>query len=289
MTIACRNPQRCFTAADKIRQFYSGAQISPLIMDVSKLSSVSKAANTWLNNNEGALDMLFLNAGIFYDGDYSDIKLPLSEDGIEKVFATNVVGHHLLYRLLEPALQKSILARVVSTSSVAGIGWLPPYSLPYRFGDTSPIIPSTLEELNAGKPSAWFSFALYGRSKLAQAAWSKAISKRLGEHSTIYVNSAHPGAVYTPLAGGKYFPDWWPQFFSRSIQYLEEQLLWTSAEGALTELFLGVATDKIKEDDIRGQYYHPQSIVYDHPHAVDEELQENVWRLCEQLVKPYLE
>lgn len=289
MTIACRNPQRCFAAADKLRKSYPGAQISPLIMDVSKLSSVAKAAKTWLNNNEGALDMLFLNAGIFYDGDASgDTKLPLSEDGIEKVFATNVVGHHLLYRLLEPALQKSKMARVVSTSSVAGISWLPPYSLPYRFGDTSPMIPSTLEELNTGKPSPWFAFALYGRSKLAQAAWSKAITKRLGKNSTIYVNSAHPGAVYTPLASGKYFPEWWPQFFSRSIQYLEEQLLWTSAEGALTELFLGVATDKIEEENIRGKYYHPQSIDYDHPHAVDEELLENVWSLCEMLVKPFL-
>jgi NAD(P)-dependent dehydrogenase (short-subunit alcohol dehydrogenase family) len=257
-------------------------------MDVSDLSSVQRAAKTWLQNNEGCLDMLFLNAGIFYDGKNDDKSLPLSKQGIEKVFATNVVGHHLLYRLLEPALQKSKIARVVSTSSVAGIGWLPPYSLPYRFGDTSPIIPSTLEELNAGRPSALFAFALYGRSKLAQAAWSKALTKRLGEHSTIYVNSAHPGAVFTPLAGGKYFPEWWPKYFSNAVAYLEEQLLWTSAEGALTEIYLGVAVDDIREKNIRGEYYHPQSTCYAHPHAGDAVLQENVWNLCEELVHAFL-
>jgi NAD(P)-dependent dehydrogenase (short-subunit alcohol dehydrogenase family) len=258
-------------------------------MDVSDLSSVQKAAKTWLmHNEETPMDMLFLNAGIFYDANDDDTALPLSKDGIEKVFATNVVGHHLLYRLLEHALQKSKMARVVSTSSVAGIGWLPPYSLPYRFGDTSPIIPATLQELNAGKPSSAFAFALYGRSKLAQAVWSKALTKRLGDQSTIYVNSAHPGAVFTPLAGGKYFPNWWPPFFSHAIQYLEEQLLWTSTEGALTELYLGVAMDEIREKNIRGRYYHPQSHEYNHPHAGDELLQKNVWNFCEELVKPFL-
>ena len=288
VTIACRNPQRCFSAADKIRREYSGAQISPLIMDVSDLFSVQRASQTWLHNNEGALDMLFLNAGIFYDGKDGDTTLPLSKDGIEKTFATNVVGHHLLYRLLEPALLKSKMARVVSTSSVAGIVWLPPYSLPYRFGDTSSIIPATLDVLNSGTPSSILTFALYGRSKLAQAAWSKALTKRLGNKSSIYVNAAHPGAVYTPLASGKYFPSWWPAFFSKLIAYLEKRLLWTSEEGALTVMYLGVAIDEIREKNIRGRYYHPQSVDYDHPHTGDEILQDNVWNLCEELVKAFL-
>lgn len=291
--MACRNPQRCFAAADKIRKEdqYSGSQISPLIMDVSDFSSVQRAAKTFLKNIEDApLDMLFLNAGIFYDGHKNGAtSLPQSKDGIEQTFATNVVGHHLLYRLLEPSLQKSKMARVVSTSSVAGIVWLPPYSLPFRFRDASPLVPATLEELNAGNPSSLFSFSLYGRSKLAQAVWSKALSKkRLGEKSTIYVNSAHPGAVYTPLATGKYFPPWLPQFLVDAIVSLEKHLLWTSAEGALTVLYLGVATDDVRNYNIRGKYYHPQSIEYNHPYASDEQLQENVWNLCEELVKNFL-
>eukprot|EP00804_Cyclotella_cryptica_P008541 CCRYP_007535-RD/>CCRYP_007535-RD protein AED:0.31 eAED:0.31 QI:318/1/1/1/0.5/0.2/5/725/387 len=293
VTMACRNPQRCFAAADRIRKEdqYSGAQISPLIMDVSDLSSVQRAAVTFLRNIEdGPLDMLFLNAGIFYDGHKEGAtSLPLSKDGVEKTFATNVVGHHLLYRLLEPALQKSKIARVVSTSSVASIMWLPPYSLPYRFRDRSPIIPATLEGLNAGKPSSLLSFSLYGRSKLAQAVWSKALSKkRLGEQSTIYVNSVHPGAVYTPLATGKYFPSWMPLFVVDAIVSLEKRLLWTSEEGALTVLYLGTATDDIRSKNMRGRYYHPQSIEYDHPHAADEQLQDDVWNLCEELVKKFL-
>ena len=308
VTIACRNAQRCFAAADRLRLERSSSRgasgskkgtISPLIMDMSDLNSVRKAAKTWLHNNnnkeeeeEGAstkLDMLFLNAGIFYEpnNDTKDPKtLPLSKDGIENVFATNVVGHHLLYRLLEPALRQSSMARVVSTSSVAGIGWLPPHGFKYRFGDTSPIIPATLAELNAGTPSSKLAFALYGRSKLAQAAWSQALTKRLLDNdiSSIYVNSAHPGAVYTPLSSGKYFPKSFPEFIKR----IQEQLMWSSEEGALTNLYLGVATEDIRGKDIRGKYYHPQSVEYEHPYAGDGVLQENVWHLCEELVEAFL-
>ena len=64
--------------------------------------------------------MLFLNAGIFTDEDNL-----LSVDGIETTFATNVVCHHLLYRMLEPLLLNSTMARVVSTSSLAGLVWVP--------------------------------------------------------------------------------------------------------------------------------------------------------------------
>ncbi len=102
VTLACRNPQRCFSAADKIRkdEGYSGAPLSPLVMDVSDLSSVQKAAKTFLQHNEDQpLDMLFLNAGIGMDPDLFEkgiTKLPLSKDGIEKNFATNIVVHHLL-------------------------------------------------------------------------------------------------------------------------------------------------------------------------------------------------
>ncbi|KAL7537472.1 hypothetical protein ACHAXR_007844 [Thalassiosira sp. AJA248-18] len=293
VTMACRNPQRCFAAADRIRKEdgYSGAPIAPLIIDVSDLTSVQRAAKSFIQHNEHQqVDMLFLNAGIFYD-DYAaaTTELPQSIDGIEKVFATNVVGHHLLYRLLEPALQNSTMARVIHTSSIASIWWLPPYGLAYRFGDKSPLIPATLEELNAGKPSYMQRHALYGRSKLAQVAWSKALARRLGNQSNIYVNVAHPGAVQSPMTMGKNFPPFLPQFFTNAIVYLEKQLLWTAAEGALTQLYLGVATNDIGRKNIRGKFFHPQAVEFvDHPHAEDEELQENVWKLCEDLVTGFI-
>ena len=61
-------PQRCFRAVDEIRsdERYSGAPVTPLMMDVSNLSKVRHAAKIFMQNND-KLDMLFLNAGIFTD------------------------------------------------------------------------------------------------------------------------------------------------------------------------------------------------------------------------------
>ena len=88
-------------------------------MDVSSLQSVSKAAKTYMQQHSDKLDMLFLNAGVYTAASEFDSNSPLtlSKDGIEMVFATNVLGHHLLYNLLQPILFKSNMARVVLTSS----------------------------------------------------------------------------------------------------------------------------------------------------------------------------
>lgn len=282
VVLACRSPQRCFRAVDEIRsdERYSGAPVTPLMMDVSNLSKVRHAAKIFMQNND-KLDMLFLNAGIFTDENNS-----LSVDGIETTFATNVVGRHLLYRMLEPLLLNSTMARVVSTSSLAGMVWLP----------RNVEIPTTVEELNGWKPPLFFNwkpdfvqpFFKYGRSKLAQVAWTKALTRRLGEDSTIYVNAANPGAVSTPLVKDKHLPPICPDFVKDLSATLVNNVCWTSEEGALTELYLAVAIDEIKQKRLRGRYFHPQSVEVTNPYAESIKLQENVWQLCEGLVKKFL-
>ena len=254
-------------------------------MDVSNLKSVKQASKTIMQQHD-KLDMLFLNAGVSFVYELNEedpSTLPTSNDGIELVFATNVVGHHLLYRLLEPLLKASSLARVVSTSSLASIAWLP-----FDRSDKATLIPSTLEELNSGRPSLWMSHVLYGRSKLGQVAWSNALTRRLGKQSTIYVNSATPGAASSEMTLTKNIPTILPQFIKNAIYHASRQVMWSSEEGALTELYLGVATEDLKSNNTRGKYFHPQAVEIDHPHAYDEVLQDNVWNLCEELVKDYL-
>ena len=282
VVLGCRSPQRCFKAADEIRSDdrYSGAPVTPLMMDISNLSKVQRAAKMFIKNHD-KLDMLFLNAGIFQDE-----QNPLSVDGIETTFATNVVGHHLLYRMLEPLLLNSTMARVVSTSSLAGMSWLP----------KEMDIPSNTNELNDWKHPLVFDwspefiqpFYKYGRSKMAQVAWSKALTRRLGDDSSIYVNAANPGAVATPMTTERYLPLIFPKFVNNWRATLVNSVCWTSEEGALTELFLGVATDEIREKQLRGRYFHPQSKEVTHSYAENVELQDNVWDLCEGLVEKFL-
>ena len=60
--------------------------------------------------------------------------------------------------------------------------------------------------------------------------------------------------------------------------------MWTAEEGALTILYLAVAVDQLKEKDIRGRYYHPQSHEVINPLSLDEQLQDDLWDFSEELV-----
>ena len=55
--------------------------------------------------------------------------------------------------------------------------------------------------------------------------------------------------------------------------------MWSSADGALTGMYLGAA---IKTS---GGYFHPQSQPVTNPDAEDEDLQERLWKFSEELVK----
>ena len=274
VTLGCRNPQRCFQACDAIRTDanYSGAPLSPLMIDVSSLKSVQSAAKMFLRDNE-KLDMLYLNAGIISAGTNDDGTLPLSKDGVEMVFATNVLGHHLLYNLLLPALTKSTMSRVVLTSSLAS------------FDSHSYGVATDLERLNGAKSSVFRSFRIYGHSKLAQILWTKAATEHLDDASTIYINAMNPGAVRTSLMNkNPYFP----KFLTDIKSWVEERLIWSAEEGALTLLYLGAALDEIKEKNIRGEYFHPQALRVVNPKADDEALREKLWAFCEDLVKDFI-
>ena len=277
VTMICRNPKKCDAAAEMIREAsadngYENA-VTTMTADTSKLASVQKFSKEFLsmyNEEDKALDMLYLNAGIGakpVNGNH------LSEDGIELVFATNYVGHHLMYRLLEPLLQKSKMARVVQTSSAASFT-----TFPWKVATSL----EQLNELNWWKTNA--DMRWYGQSKLAQIMWAKHLTKRLGANSNIYVNAAHPGAVDTAI--------WMKNDnidkFEKIVTYFRENAMWTSEEGALTQIYLGAAVREIKEQDIRGKFFHPQVQEVVNPLSLDEKIQEDLWAFSDELVAKFL-
>ena len=269
VTLACRNPNKCDAAADKIRsdEAFKG-KVDTMTLDTSSLASVKAFSQSYLEKHQH-LDMLYLNAGIGSAGVNHDGSAPLSTDGIEIVFATNHVGHHLLYKLLQPLVAESKLARIILTSSAASYN-----TFDYK-------VATDLETLNGANPR---SMQVYGQSKLAQILWAKELSRRLGTNSTTYVNAVHPGAVDTSI---------WeklpmiPGFIQEFITYLRKNVMWNAAEGALTMLYLGVATDQLVENNVRGKYFHPQSQEMVNPLALDKELQTAVWNFSDELVKDF--
>ena len=271
-------------AVDKIRKAdgYSGAPIHPLVMDVSSLQSVQKAAKIYMQQHSDKLDMLFLNAGIYTAASEFDSNSPLtlSKDGIEMVFATNVLGHHLLYKLLQPILFKSNMARVVLTSSF----------MSYTSFDYG--VATDIQTLNTGDSSLQHSVKVYGQSKLAQIMLVKSMVKQLQQDnvSNVYVNAANPGIVRTPMQYRHSVKKSNPPLVNTITKWIQDkQNMWNATEGALTPLFLGVATNDIQHMNINGRYYSPMAVEASPPTiALNKELQEKVWKFCNDLVKDYV-
>lgn len=219
VVMACRNATRCEQAANAIRQKHTSNKkavgtLTTLSLDTSSLASVQAFCQEYLGpardtsgGKEAVLDMLFLNAGFgFADKDAKCV--PNSVDGVELVFATNYLGHHLLYRLLEPALERSNMARVVSTSSNGS------------FETYTYQVATDLKTLN-GCSEPFIQGARmqsYGQSKLAQIVWSKYVTQRNGKTSNIYANAFHPGMVATSIWNttftAAHTPSWYVRFFS---------------------------------------------------------------------------
>lgn len=284
VTMACRNKSKCDAAAARI--FSDDAvviqgKIQTMTMDTSSLDSVRKFCDEYLRHDAAeALDILYLNAGIGTIVSNDDGRIPQSVDGIENMFATNVVGHHLLYNRLAGRVAQSEIGRVVLTSSAASFNVLKRRS-----------VATDLETLNSGAV-----ISAYAQSKLAQILWAKELTRRLGleGHSHVYVNAGHPGAVETgiwdKIEWDKYaIARWLP--LEQCLARLR-RLMWTSAEGALTLLFLGVAVDRLVEGNdgggIRGRYFHPQSMEVINPKALDEDLQKRVWMFLDDLVADFV-
>lgn len=128
---------------------------------------------------------------------------------------------------------------------------------------------------------------LYGQSKLAQIIWAKHLTKLLGDDSNVYVNACHPGAVNTSI-WDKGDMEKIPSFVIKFVNHLRRNVMWTGEEGALTQLFLGVATNKLVAKNIRGKYFHPQAEEVVNPLSLDETLQKELWEFSDALVAKFL-
>jgi len=303
VTMACRNPQKCEQAALQIRnddlvvQNQKQNNVHTMMVDVSSLQSVRTFCELYRKRTKNApLDMLFFNAAIKYPVETSESKrtengLILSENGIEQVFATNVVGHHLMYRLLHPSIyhkERTTPVRIVLTSSA--VSYLNEF--PYK-------VATDLETLNGvtdpHDPN------LYHQAKLAQVLWAKELTSRRWKDANIfgdnpnrvvYVNSANPGAVATKI---------WHEHANLNTAWslfntIHQTLMWTPEEAALTPLYLGTAVEELQQNNILGQYFHPQATrMDDHILFQDgdnklqtQRLQDKMFDFLDELVRDFV-
>jgi retinol dehydrogenase 13 len=283
--MTCRNVDKCNAAAESIRSSVGSSKeqssLTTMILDTNSLASVRDFSVSFLDQ-QNSLEMLFLNAGgVGYLDKVNKKCVPPNSDNIETTFATNFVGHHLLFRYLQPVLESSKhIGRVVSTTSMASYR-----SYTYLVATNRTALNGCLEPYE--KNGVHYS---YGQSKLAQLFWTKYVATNvLRPNSNIYINAFHPGIVSTNIFYNAFDMIGAPRFLYSLYDWLSRETFWTPIEGALTGLYLGTNTDALIKQNIRGQYYHPQSIpIFDHPYMNATVIQQELWYFAEELVQDFL-
>lgn len=282
--VGCRSKAKCAVAVDKIKANATNLLVEAAILDVSSLASVRVFVSGFLESVK-RLDILVLNAGIAFASSHR------SPDGIDPVFATNHVGHQLLYTLLQDLIltagEQTGDSRVVVVSSCA------------HYDSYSDGIALTRASLNARFDAAQVDIfdpdknRIYMQSKLANVLFAQEAARRM-IGKPVFVNSLHPGVVSTEIwanskaAAGQNGVNRSSlsaaTFFLGMIDYVKDSM-WTPEEGALTQVYLAAATD-IKERDLRGRYFHPQAVETqpDSRFARNLTLQKALWLFTEELI-----
>lgn len=113
VTLLCRNETSSANACKQIQEETGNIHVDYLIADLSLMWQVKKAVANYLEKYD-TLDVLINNAADF---DLSVKKPILTEEGLEKQFATNVVAPFLLSTLLLEGLKRSDDGRIINISS----------------------------------------------------------------------------------------------------------------------------------------------------------------------------
>ncbi|KAF9120273.1 hypothetical protein BGW39_011533 [Mortierella sp. 14UC] len=267
--LACRSEERALDAVEKakqeIKEKYPRApapNLEFLELDLNDMNKCKKAANEFLTKGL-PLHLLVNNSGIM------TTPFALSADGIEQQFAVNHMGHFVFTTALLDRIKESQPSRIVVLSSHA-------HERPVEGG-------IDFETLNDEKMSTIVS--RYGRSKLANVLFGKALARRLAD-TQVYVNIVHPGFVATELT--RHNKVLFGPVVLRILDAITAVMAMAPEVGALTQLYVATSPE-IVDKDIRGRYFVPiANEIQPSAYALDEALQDKLWAFSEKLVEEHV-
>ncbi|KAG0042832.1 hypothetical protein BGZ83_012133 [Gryganskiella cystojenkinii] len=243
------------SATDK----YPEPQLEFLELDLNDLNSCHRAARTFLERGL-PIHMLINNGGIMTS------PYALSADGIEQQFAVNHMGHFVFTMELLDRIKESQPSRIVMLASIG-----------HEMTVNKGVDFETLNDASKSNPTS-----RYGRSKLSNILFGKALARRLKDEK-VWVNMPHPGFVYTDLARNN--KDSLGAVAAGAYDLAGKICAATPEVGCLNQLYCATSPEVV-EKDIRGQYLVPVGNICRPSHyALDEELQEQLWTFSENLSK----
>jgi len=226
----------------------SGAdRVEILLADFVSLAAVRRLADSILAAHP-RIDLLVNNAGLISP------RFELSEDGYELSVAVNHLAPFLLTNLLLDRLRASAPARVITVASQAHRG-------------------GRLDLAELTRPREWTPLSAYGRSKLCNILFTRALARRLDARE-VTTACLHPGVVATAIgdrAGSVAGFGW----------RLIKPFLVSPEKGAATSLFLATVADPTP---FHGAYVIGQRIAEPDSAARDDRLAEDLWTESARLV-----
>jgi len=236
-------------AARRLVNAAGGPHARYLQADFASLAEVRKLART-IQESVPRLDVLINNAGGV------NFTRSVTLDGYERTFAVNHLAPFLLTNLLLPKIRQHTPARIVTVAS--------------RAHRNQQIDFADLMSARGYRPRR-----AYGRSKLANILFTRALAKRLAG-TGVTANCLHPGIVATGLGQNN--------ILARAlVRLIQSSRGVSTAEGARTSLYLATSRDV---ENVSGEYFSDSrpAPLLTRPEALDDSVAEQLWRSSEELV-----
>lgn len=246
--ITGRNVEKCEDAIRQMNGLSSGAGVGYFLCDFSSQHSIREAAQK-IRNTIPELHVLINNAGAVYQ------HKELTEEGIEKTFATNHLGYFLLTHLLLPIIPPNQGSRIINVASDAH------FSARLNLDDIT-------------NPKKYFIFQAYANSKLANIMFTFQLAEKL-KPLGITANCLHPGVVRTRI-GNKNTAHWmgWMWNAMTAIRGISVE------RGAATSVYLASSQEV---SSITGKYFDKCHESKPSKISTDASLQQQLWSLSEKL------
>jgi NAD(P)-dependent dehydrogenase (short-subunit alcohol dehydrogenase family) len=250
-----RDPQRAAAAAEELRQATDNGAVDALTADVTRQADLRRLAGE-VGERYGRLDVLINNAAILRE------RRELTEDGVEAMFAANVLAPFLLTHLLLPVLRAAAPARVVNITGAIPRGRL------------------DLDNLQGERRYPWF----INQTKRALMAMSYEFATSCPADE-VTINVAYPGHAYTDMNRG---------LSARTFPLVARPLV-PLLRLVLSIVYGGDAAAKASRSSVRlasdpaligvsGTYFDTNGRPAAWPGcALDARNREVVWALCERL------
>jgi len=249
LIITGRNDKAGNRLADRINTIKGPGRAEFLKADLSSQKQVRELAST-IHSRHKQVDVLINNAGARFDA-YGEC-----EDGLERTFATNHLGHFLLTCLLLERLLDAPSARIITVSSGA-----------HSHSDPGP--DWILKRNNYDRSIA------YVNSKLANILFSYELARRL-KNTPVTSNVMHPGGVASRFASNNGLRSW----IRHVAYYLLKGDIVSPSKGAETIVYLAVSPDV---DGITEKYFYRESEARSAPVSYDENGARDLWKLSVDL------